>query len=213
MTFNPNIPRPTDLLSNSQGDLLANNTNLNAIFARNHIALNVATNKGKHTFIEMPASAGIPTPVPGLIAGEGTLYTKTATSITNLFYTADAGAKQYQLTRAIDASFALFATNTAYVSSPVNSNTVSGGWSFLPGGMLFQYGIVTINGSPGATAVTYPVAFASPAYMLQVTAITSSSGGDQTAAIRVSQGSNTGFNINSSSTGTVTGFNWMAVGV
>lgn len=100
MTFNPSIPKSTDLLSNSQADLLANNGALNASFSRNHIALNIATNNGKHTFIEMPVSAAIPTPIPALINGEGTLYTKNVatTSSSELFYTPDTSGTEYQVT-------------------------------------------------------------------------------------------------------------------
>jgi hypothetical protein len=207
MSFNPNIPRPTDLLSNSQADLLSNNTSLNTTFSKNHIPLNVATNNGKHTFVEMVNSSGLPA---GLVVNEGTLYTRSASSISNLYYTPDNSGNQYQLTRTNSAKFSTFATNTAYGGGDI----VSGGWTFLPGGMLFQYGVVNIQNSPGLTAVTYPLAFTNPAFMIQATAIVaSSSGGDQTASIRINMGTTTGFNIGSTSSGNVTGFSWMAIGV
>ena len=98
MTFNPNIPRANDLLAVSQGDLLTNNGALNTTFSRNHIPLNIGTNNGKHTFIEMPIRASIPNPVPGLINGEGTLYTKTQATQSHLFYTPDNSGEEFQMT-------------------------------------------------------------------------------------------------------------------
>lgn len=126
MTFNPNIPRATDLLINSQGDLLANNTNLNTIFSKNHIPLNVATNAGKHTFVELVNSAALPA---GLATNEGTLYVKTVDSRRELFYTNDNSGNEWQLTSLSNSNFATFGADP--------------GWTFLPGGMLMQWGTST----------------------------------------------------------------------
>ncbi len=157
MTFNPNIPLPTDLLSVSQGDLKANNIALDASFGINHVPFSTATNNGKHNFVEMPVRTLIPAP---LAVGEGTIYTKTVTSA-ELFYTNGISANEYRLTRVIPASFSQFGTSTALPS--LNGN---GGWTFIAGGLLLQYG--SFNPNTGTT-VQFPIAFTGIPFSVQLT--------------------------------------------
>ena len=56
------MPQSTDLLSNSQGALLANNGFLNTWSATDHYALDDATaDNGKHKIIQMPTQPALPT--------------------------------------------------------------------------------------------------------------------------------------------------------
>ena len=202
MTFNPNIPKPTDLLSNSQADLLANNGFLNASFSRNHVALNIATNNGKHTFIEMPTLASIPAPVPGLIAGEGTLYTK-GSGGAQLFYTPGTSGNEYQLTRTIAASFASFAS-----ANP--------GWTFLPGGLLLQWGTKTLSANNTLTTITFPVTFTAPVTNVFSIVLTKISSDNSTTGqeVRISSGNVTisQFKVSQSSSSSANSVYWMAIG-
>jgi len=62
MPFNPNIPNATDLISNSQGALLANNGFLDSSFGTDHYQFSDATsNNGKHKILQMPGQSTIPT--------------------------------------------------------------------------------------------------------------------------------------------------------
>jgi hypothetical protein len=200
MVFNPQIPKPSDLLSNSQGDLLSNNGFLNASFSRNHVPLNIATNNGKHTFIELPVLSAIPNPTPPLSAGQGTLYTKTVTQ-SQIFFTPGTSGNEYQLTRVITASFGSFSTNP--------------GWSFLPGGLLIQWGTMILLANNSLTTVSFPVPFVNAAnvFSIQLTKVTTdnSSTGQE---VRVSSGSVTGsqFQISQSSSSSSNQVYWMAIG-
>jgi hypothetical protein len=203
-SYNPLVPTGKIKLSLDYKNLQNNFNQADATFGTNHYKFSdQTTNNGKHKFVEMVAQAK-----PAILAGEGALYTKTASSITNMFYTADAGGKEYQMTRAIDANFTTFGTNTNYTSP---GSTV-GGWTFLPGGLLLQYGFIAPTHNPGQTTVKFPVAFNNVAYSVQITAQVTSSGSsdDQTAAIR-SVGT-TSFSASTSSSGNVIGFWWMAIG-
>jgi len=165
MTYNPSIPQPTDFISDSQPQILNNFTALNSVFSRNHVAFDVATNSGNHKFVELRNTAAIPAPIPALNAGEGTIYTKMISSVSQLFYTDDASGNEYQLTRDIPASFSLFGTNTNnYNASGAN---FTGGWSYLPGGLLIQYGNASnqVNGD----TIPFPVAFTTGAFSISVT--------------------------------------------
>lgn len=61
MVLQRNVPQPTDILSNSQGDLLNNNNAIDDSFGRNHYAASDTTaNNGKHQVIENPVQAAHP---------------------------------------------------------------------------------------------------------------------------------------------------------
>jgi hypothetical protein len=64
MTYLPNIPLPTDLLSKSQGDILNNFTSSNNVFGIDHYKFDDATaNKGKHNTVTTPLIVGAVHPV------------------------------------------------------------------------------------------------------------------------------------------------------
>lgn len=59
MSFNPNIPQPTDRLVNSQSQFLANNQSLDNGFGQDHYAFsNLTPNRGKHNNIRTPIITG-----------------------------------------------------------------------------------------------------------------------------------------------------------
>lgn len=59
MTYNPNIPNPTDLLSNSQGQIKTNFSTANTSFGVDHYAFDNATpNNGFHNKVTTPLIAG-----------------------------------------------------------------------------------------------------------------------------------------------------------
>lgn len=185
MVYKPNIPLPGDNLSVSQGDLKNNFGDANTSFGKNHYPFDDLTlNNGKHKFVDMPVSAAIPA---GLAAGEGTFYTKTATSESNAFYSPDNSGDEYQMTRALTAQFTKFGTNTA------TNGTNNGGWTFLPGGLILQYGF---NSTSGTSGIVFPFPF--PTAVFSVTTSIGTAMGAPTLA---------GFTM----TGTSPKY-WMAIG-
>lgn len=186
MTYNPSKPAPNDLLSDSQLDIQTNFSVANTSFGKNHFPFDDATvNNGKHKFVQMPNSAALPA---GLAALEGTLYTKLNSTVSELYYSPDASTDEYQLTRTISASFATFATNP--------------GWSFLPGGLLIQFG--SVSASSAGTAITFPVTFTSAVYSLTI-GITNTSGA------RISSISNSGATFVNNGSGPTTVY-WTVIG-
>lgn len=64
MSFNKNIPQPTDRLAKSQQDLLANNLQLNTSFGINHYPFDdISSNNGFHTHITTPLIPGSAHPI------------------------------------------------------------------------------------------------------------------------------------------------------
>lgn len=81
MSYNANIPQATDLISQSQGQLLTNFSQANTAFGIDHTAFDVAANQGKHkksTYVEQAAD-------PVTIANELAVYSKDVAGVTTEF--------------------------------------------------------------------------------------------------------------------------------
>jgi len=151
MSYNPNIPGSGQSLGETQSGIQQNFADINTRFQVNHIAFN-DSGGGKHKPIQIPEASA-----PSTAANEGAIYTKAGSnpSETNLFFRAESNGYEYQLTHAISASTTQFSTNTEYIANHY------GGWCFLPGGLILQYGRRTSPGSNGT--VTFPLVFPSGA--------------------------------------------------
>jgi hypothetical protein len=213
-TFNAAIPQSSDFIDDSQGDLLNNNIAINGIFARNHVPMVDVTNgQGRHTFVEMTNSAGIPAPAGSLQDKSGTLYTKRGSSVSDLFYSNDNSGNQYQISNVVKTSdnnrFPAFGKNIPLGVAPYNGFG-SGGWTFLPGGLLMQYGNAPADNVFGTTIV-FPVPFSATPYSIQLIPVV-----DDTSTIRLSvlEGSQTAlqFLTNSTKSSHLISFYWVAIG-
>lgn len=204
MSFTPNIPLATQSLGQTRQSIVDNQAILRSTIAVDHVDVNASGN-GKHKWARFPSqSSGI----PATIASEIMLVAKS----TNLFIRQGNSSNDVQLAfgNLSLAETALLGTNTAY------SGTNVGGWTFLPGGLMLQYGTRPSSNNPGTTTITFPISFGSSAnvYSVQVTAFASAFGAtdDLTAAVRSISGSGNSMLIGTSSSGNVTDFYWVAIG-
>lgn len=213
MTYLPNIPLPTDLLSDSQRDIKNNFTKANTSFGLNHYAFDNGTvNNGKHQFVEI-VDAALPV---GLVAGEGTNYCKfiqttTAHNESCLFYTPDATTQEYQITRTIAPEFTKFAVNNAYGTPPATFTQI-GGWTFLPGGILVQYGFFGKAGATGSSGqIQFPVPYTTSVFTIQLTLFRNS--GNQSLTLSATTPPTlTTFDFLTSSSGS-DGIYWYSIGI
>jgi len=81
MSYNPNIPQPTDALNQSQGQIKANFQAINTVFSKNHAALN-RESQGMHDLLLYRLQTVDPTTSATQIA----LYTKAVSTVPNLFF-------------------------------------------------------------------------------------------------------------------------------
>jgi len=98
---------------------------------------------------------GVPLP-PTTLVNEAGFYSKLGgnPATANLVFRGENNGAEYQLTSADQANIAKFATFTNY-AAPASQ---MGGWTFLPGGLLYQYGSINCSGAP-QTTITFPKAF------------------------------------------------------
>ena len=222
MTYDPNIPLPGDFLSDSQGDLKNNFTAADNSFGRNHVNFSVATNAGKHKFVELLNTdpVGV-TPSPPLILGEGTCYTKSnAVPESQLFYTPDNSKNEYQLTRVLGSQFATFGTlinnYTPQVGGGAVGTAYDAGWTFLAGqspGIVQMYGRYDTSTLATFGTIKWPITINS-LFSLQLTLICTGSGTTDRRTLSYKRGSSstTKFDWNfTDSDGDYKGFWWIAI--
>lgn len=136
MTYNPSIPQPNDILSQSQAQIQTNFAQADTIFDVNHITFDNASvaSRGKHRRVDLIRVAA-----PGSIATEAVVYQKLASGSSNLFMQRDGVGTEIQLTG----------------PNPVIAAT---GTTFLPGGMIMNFGSVVgaLAGNTATFATPFP---------------------------------------------------------
>ena len=125
MTYNPAIPQSTDLISQSQGQILTNFSQADTAFGIDHTAFSVVANQGFHKKVTFQAVI----PNPNQIGPIASLYTKTGTSKSELFYQNDNNAGSVsQITGGAGigaAAWVCFDGNTGAINSSLNIASVT----------------------------------------------------------------------------------------
>jgi hypothetical protein len=191
MPFNPNIPQATDRLAKSQQDLLQNNQQLNTSFGINHYAFSDLTaNNGMHKQCQLVELSN-----PAPVSGTDSVYCAVAgsPSLGELFYVRGGGGTPIQMTS----------------GNILNNGATEIGYTFLPGGLLLQWGKI----APASTTVNFPTAFSAAPYNIQLSAVASQGSGARIILSLFSKTS-TNFVYQITQAGTVTTalVLWMAIG-
>lgn len=140
------VPKSGQTLGGTQPLIQANFADIETDFKVNHENFN-DTDAGKHKFLQMPEQGS----APATAAGEGGLYTKDANSEPCLFYRRETNGDEVQLTTSATPTLA------------------EDGYTFLPGGLLLQWGLETIPDFT-TTTVTFPTAFSAAPYNIVASA-------------------------------------------
>jgi hypothetical protein len=154
------VPIIGDSLGSTRDRIRGNFQQINTVFAINHIAFN-QTGQGKHPFLQMPEQVTAPI----TLANEAGFYPKVGTNPaeTNLWMRGENNGFEYQLTAADQTNVGVFGNNTAYAANQ------TGGWTFLPGGLIMQYGLITVAPNGGTATITFPKAYTSQVYSVVLT--------------------------------------------
>lgn len=187
--FKPNIPLGTDFLSTSQGDLLGNNQWMPAAMGKDHIINPAGSDstvalEGRHQQVSFNDRASV-LAVPG--GTNGIIWH----NANELWWRGGANAG-VQLTRGNPGI--------------LNAST---GYSFLPGGLVIQWGNQNIGGS-GAT-ITFPFTFVANPYSVVIGPVSSSTD-DKTMSIVDGQVGVNKFKVQYSGSSHFTKIYWIAIG-
>lgn len=197
MTYQPRPFASNDTLKASRDPIRTNFEIIRDDFAIDHVGYN-NTGEGKHkqsTYPERDGSASKPIPTPG--ANEAALYTKEANSITELYLRRESSGSEIQMS-----------------TGEVRANTR--GYTFLPGGVILQWGIITSPSSGGTVTFTDSsgIDFPNNIWCLTTTAITKVGGTTTThvAAPRKDTVLVTGFTYDWQASTSYVEFYWQAIG-
>jgi hypothetical protein len=191
MTFNPSIPTGGQTISSTTVPIQTNFSVSNTAFGIDHTAFSVNLNQGQHQKVSLVQQATDPT----ALATAPILYAKSTTSNTlnnDIYFERSSN----------DGSNIVQLTTTKF--NPVAS---SNGGSFLPGGIVMQWGSQTFTGSQSPT-VTFPTAFPNACFQVQLSLL--NAGGTQTQN-RITTISTTGFTASVNASGACTWY-WLAIG-
>lgn len=206
MTFNRSIPQPTDLISNSQPILLSNNqildsgsTQTGTGFSRNHVTMTDGTNGGLHNRIDFYQNIATPS-VSGFVAS---LYPLNVSSASELAYTNAGGTTQIT-----SGSLAIWKGGTG--TGVVTITLASTGTMTLPNGLIMKWGKSTSSSS--SQTISFATPFPNNLFNVQITQTTSGSSASSAGAVVYTSGfSQSGFKFITSS-GSINGFFWFAIG-
>lgn len=158
MAYNNTIPKATDKLKDSQGQLLANFQAIQTLVEVNHETFGAA-NEGKHKFISMPVQSPAPTFSAGEVGQYSFLNTTTNKNELYINKTNNSGVVQIAATSSI-----LGTTN------PTPGSFGNTGWTMLPSGIKLVWGVFTGSGSGAQTvSITGDQQFATTMLSVQLT--------------------------------------------
>jgi hypothetical protein len=140
-----------------QPSMTINTNSVDSLIDEDHYSFG-ENNGGFHRQVRMPNLATIPL---GTIAASSTLYSKVATGQgSQVFFTNANTGNEYQLTRADNTNYASFGLFPAFQYRALGPITGNAGWTFLPGGIRYQYGTVNMTAFPaGSYNLAFPIVF------------------------------------------------------
>lgn len=152
MTFTSGIPQSGQSLGQTKQKIQDNFTNYNNLISVNHVSPN-SGGQGKHKFCEFPSQSTSPATTVGEIA----IYSRTPAALAEWFLQKEnqiAGAADIQLSR---------------LDKGVHAATA--GWTFLPGGLIMQWGSTgAVNGSFTTVYTAHSgIAFTTTTYLVLLT--------------------------------------------
>jgi hypothetical protein len=196
-TYSASIPNPPDDPADDVSQMQTNSGSINDLIAIDHVGFNNAIG-GYHNIIHFQNQVV----TPGSVAGIGQLFTEIANSDEQLFYESGGGV-------------------VTQLTGPNAPLATVQGYTWLPGGILMQWGSVTFpagSGSHQTATQSFNINFPNACFYV-IPGLQNASSSDTTAsntiAIRSIATNNFRWVYNSSSSSGTTnypGFYWTAVG-
>lgn len=204
-TYRPGFPQDGSSLGSTKTQIRNNLDGTFLTLGVDHINNNGAPGTGTpgyHNVVHWQDQGSLN---PSPIAGVTQEYTKTDTNSIQQKWLESTAGNTYQQTRMIDGSFATFAQNIVNYNGNIN---MIGGWTYIAGGMLLQYGIRVTSMAGGI--IIFPTPFTVGPFMIQLTPFTT----DDTIKVVVNSAVNpTATQFQYLSSGNATGTYWLAIGV
>lgn len=186
ISFTPNIPASGQTLGQTRQAILDNFAILRSTLAVDHVDVNASGN-GKHKFVHFTDASSS---IPATTATELALYNKLVGGAYRLFMRQISSGTEIQM-------------------SGIDPLTANPGYTFLPGGLLLQWGTTTAVANSAGNTINFPIAF-STVFVVTCTVQT-----NDNSTIRFSLAgspSNGSFDTTQTQTTHFTKLHWMAIG-
>jgi hypothetical protein len=136
MTYNPNIPQSTDLISNSQSQILGNFDQLNAQFGIDHVAFNTGSGNGSGFHNKVTFVSNIST--PSITGAVSAIYPKVVSAVAEAYFVNGVG----------DSVLWRGGSGSGIPALTQPASTPSIGQMTLPNGFMFIWGYINtpVNG-------------------------------------------------------------------
>lgn len=194
MSYVPQPQSSGSTLVGTRDQIRTNFEKIQTQFNQNHVDIQ---SSGKHKFLQMPDQSS----APDTAANEIGFYSKDVSGVSTGYFRAENNGSEYRVTAFDDVNFATFGTNTEY------SAGLFGGWTFLPGGLILQYGFAPLLLN-GTNIILYPKSFSANAY-----SITYRTGGSSQAVTLFVDQNTTRFRVTTNNTLVgLTTLAWQAIG-
>jgi len=205
-SYQPNIPSGIVDLDQDYLNIKGNFQQLNTTYGIDHVAYSVSLNNGYHKALHL-----IPQAAPAAISGIGELYTQTTNDGVNtgqqVFY-------QFIDGSAVTINIPL--TRNFLPAVGTNVSFPSNGYTFLPGGFIFQWGSVSATSAtsvPVVFSTSGNINFPASIFNVQVSRIHSaSSPGSNSMWVQSTGLTTSGFTIHNDD-GHSWIYNWTAIGI
>jgi hypothetical protein len=157
MALNINVPQANQTLAITQPLILNNFNAINTAFAVDHVNFN-DPGQGKHNKITFPVQAVVPVFAAGDLGLFSFLNATTTKNELNVYKANNAGYVNVPFTASILSN-----------SAPIQNGS---GWSYLPSGLIIQWGTVSVGITLNNTitlAVNFPIPFPTAVLNVQAT--------------------------------------------
>ncbi len=162
MTYNASIPQPTDLISNSQPQLLANFSQLNTQFGIDHTAFNTGSGNGDgfHKKVTLANVSAPGTPVSPITV----IFSKTVSTKQELHFINDTATTQIT-----SGGLPIWKGGTVGDTGVVTLAGTSNGKIVLPNGLTYIWGVISAPSSGTSTQTFAQSGFATACFNVQLT--------------------------------------------
>lgn len=208
MAYNSLIPKSTDTLSLSQGDILANFTALGAIAGNTNPASGSLNATSGFNWVYLPSQGSTPPAGSAFPAGDVAMYS---------FVNATTTRKELYINKTTAAGVLTQIPATAAkvtASAAIPGAATSRGWTYLPSGALMVWGDGYTTAGAGFIAVLYSSVTGFPGFTISGTPLVTRFGAPgSSSAMILTAASITGFTTYATAPFT-TGyyFTWFAIG-
>lgn len=180
-TYTANIPVVGQSLGNSRPTINSNFSAIQTTFDANHVDFN-SPNPGFHTHVDLLEQGSDPNPPIDACSH----YSKAVAGVTEWFFQRENSGAVIQMSKG---------------TPTVSAN----GYTFLPGGVLFQWG--TATASIGSASVTFPLTFPGALFSITIGVV---GGSNSASGVVIFASSTAGFTASTQVSNRQ--FYWMALG-